>query len=392
MNLSPIFRQRFFDSNGVPLAGGQLYSYVAGTTTPLVTYSGSTGTTNTNPVVLDAYGYADVWLDPTLDYKLILEDSNNKVLWTVDNVSYPTGLTTWNTNATYQAGAIVIDTSGTGMLYVSLVNNNQGNALTDVSAWRVFDGNIRTVSVNTTLLITDNLLRSNSTSGSLTHTLPACSTTPIGKRIAILDVGTGGNSTSVKGNGSDTIQGNNTFASALSEFYVLEVENNGSSWDVRVCSVVPAGSILSAALASNLNLPGKAVQENGNNLVVSNTNATKSLAIIRGMFSVTATSGVISSFGVVNGEGFTVGSETPTVGGFIAFDTAFADVPTVFFQIVAQAGAGSLPSTADPTLIYPYGFAPGPSVSGTQFLLGGQLLDGGTYSFNVSFIAIGQRA
>jgi len=87
MNISPPIRQRYFDSNGLPLAGGNLYSYAAGTAAPQVTYSDSTGTPNTNPVVLDASGYADVWLNPALYYKFVLKDSLGNTLWTEDNVT-----------------------------------------------------------------------------------------------------------------------------------------------------------------------------------------------------------------------------------------------------------------------------------------------------------------
>lgn len=89
MILSPLIRQRFFDVNGVPLAGGQLFSYIAGTTTPQGTFTNQGGTPNTNPVVLDAYGYADVWINPNLTYKFVLEDVNNNVQWTIDNVNPP---------------------------------------------------------------------------------------------------------------------------------------------------------------------------------------------------------------------------------------------------------------------------------------------------------------
>lgn len=88
MNISPPIRQRFFDSNGLPLSGGLLYSYVAGTSTPLVTYSDKAGTPNTNPVVLNSQGYCDLWLDPSLNYKFVLQDSGGIVQWTEDNVSF----------------------------------------------------------------------------------------------------------------------------------------------------------------------------------------------------------------------------------------------------------------------------------------------------------------
>lgn len=231
--LSPLIRQRFFDdSTGAPLAGGQLFTYAAGTTTPLGTYSNSTGTANANPVVLDSNGYADVWIDPTLSYKFVLEDVNSNVLWTVDNISSPFEITAWSSSISYSMGEIVQDASGFGLFYVSLTNNNVNNSLTSVSNWRRLGGNIRTVSTNTTILATDELLRSNSTAGNLTHTLPACSTTSIGTRIKIKDVGSGGNTTSVKGNGTDQIDGANTYVNVIHQYDAIEVQNIGSGWDV----------------------------------------------------------------------------------------------------------------------------------------------------------------
>ena len=85
--LAPVFRQRFFDSNGDPLVGGKLYSYVAETSTPAATFTDQSGTTpNTNPIVLDANGEANVWLGSG-SYKFVLTDSNDVVQWTVDDVS-----------------------------------------------------------------------------------------------------------------------------------------------------------------------------------------------------------------------------------------------------------------------------------------------------------------
>lgn len=86
--LTPFFYQQFFDLNGNPLAGGKIYSYAAGTTTPQATYIDSTGgTPNTNPIILDSSGRAQIWLG-TLAYKFVIEDSTSVVLATVDNVSY----------------------------------------------------------------------------------------------------------------------------------------------------------------------------------------------------------------------------------------------------------------------------------------------------------------
>jgi hypothetical protein len=46
---------QFFDNNGIPLAGGLIYTYAAGTTTPQATYTTSAGNiANANPIVLDS--------------------------------------------------------------------------------------------------------------------------------------------------------------------------------------------------------------------------------------------------------------------------------------------------------------------------------------------------
>lgn len=83
----PIFRA--FDANGTPLAGGLLYTYQAGTTTPQVTFTDSTGgTPNTNPVVLDSTGSASIWLGSAA-YKFVLYDSSSNVQWSSDNIQSP---------------------------------------------------------------------------------------------------------------------------------------------------------------------------------------------------------------------------------------------------------------------------------------------------------------
>lgn len=84
----PVFQA--FAPNGGFLVGGQLFTYVAGTTTPQATYIDSTQTTqNTNPVILNAMGQANVWLNPTLAYKYVLQDSASNPLWSVDNINAP---------------------------------------------------------------------------------------------------------------------------------------------------------------------------------------------------------------------------------------------------------------------------------------------------------------
>ena len=86
VTLSPSPKLQFFDSNSIELAGGKLYTYAAGTTTPLATYTDSTGSVpNTNPVILNSRGEASVWLGSSL-YYMELHDSLGTLIWSADNI------------------------------------------------------------------------------------------------------------------------------------------------------------------------------------------------------------------------------------------------------------------------------------------------------------------
>ena len=85
--LAPAPKAQFFDANGAPLVGGKLYSYAAGTTTPLATYTDQGGSTpNANPVILDSRGEASVWLGTSGPYKLRLTSATDVDIWTVDDI------------------------------------------------------------------------------------------------------------------------------------------------------------------------------------------------------------------------------------------------------------------------------------------------------------------
>lgn len=92
VNLAPLPKQRFTDSNGNPLTGGKVFTYAAGTTTKQNSYTDSTGSTpNPNPVILDSRGEAAIWLDQTLAYKVVLSPSTDTdpptaPIWTIDNI------------------------------------------------------------------------------------------------------------------------------------------------------------------------------------------------------------------------------------------------------------------------------------------------------------------
>ncbi|HEV8500425.1 MAG TPA: tail fiber domain-containing protein [Casimicrobiaceae bacterium] len=92
-SLSPAPRLQFFDNAGKPLAGGCIQSYQAGSTTPLATYSNAAGAANPNPVILDAYGRADIWLGGGIAYKLVIRakttgcaGGGGAILYTTDGI------------------------------------------------------------------------------------------------------------------------------------------------------------------------------------------------------------------------------------------------------------------------------------------------------------------
>lgn len=90
--LSPIGNsmQPFLGLDNLPLAGGLLYTYQAGTTTPLATYTASDGAIPcANPIVLGTNGIpaTEIWLSSTNNYKFVLATSSNVVLYTYDNIN-----------------------------------------------------------------------------------------------------------------------------------------------------------------------------------------------------------------------------------------------------------------------------------------------------------------
>ena len=84
--LVPTVKPQFTNAAGAPLMGGRLYTYEVGTNTPKLTYADAAGTKpNANPLILDARGEATIFWAGS--YKVVLKDSNDAVVWALDNVS-----------------------------------------------------------------------------------------------------------------------------------------------------------------------------------------------------------------------------------------------------------------------------------------------------------------
>ena len=91
VNLSPLFNGvTSFDSLGNILAGGQLFTYQAGSSTPLATYTTVNGTiTNANPIILNSDGKLpnQLWLLYGYAYKFVLQTASSVLVNTYDNIS-----------------------------------------------------------------------------------------------------------------------------------------------------------------------------------------------------------------------------------------------------------------------------------------------------------------
>ena len=149
VNLSPLGGAgwQFFDNSGVPLAGGLLYTYEAGTTTPATTYTSSAGTIpNTNPIVLDAAGRppSEIWLTNLVSYILVLKTSTSVLLWTMDNLvginatvtgqqEYQTataGQTAFTVGFVYSIGYDLLNVLVNGSKQIISLNYNETNSTT----------------------------------------------------------------------------------------------------------------------------------------------------------------------------------------------------------------------------------------------------------------------
>jgi hypothetical protein len=90
VNLSPVINGvSVLDATGLPLNGGLIYTYQAGSSTALPTYTSNSGNiANTNPIVLNPDGRApnEIWLQSGYSYKFQIQTSLGVVVQTLDNI------------------------------------------------------------------------------------------------------------------------------------------------------------------------------------------------------------------------------------------------------------------------------------------------------------------
>uniref|UniRef100_A0A6M3XRK7 Uncharacterized protein n=1 Tax=viral metagenome TaxID=1070528 RepID=A0A6M3XRK7_9ZZZZ len=125
-----------FDSNGVPLSGGKLFSYETGTTTKKTTYSTPAGTANTNPIVLNSRGEATVCGSGYYTFGLYpatetADPPTGSAIWTQDNILLSTDvfLTLKDDTTT---GAVLTSLGHTALAQVLIANATVSAYLDDL--------------------------------------------------------------------------------------------------------------------------------------------------------------------------------------------------------------------------------------------------------------------
>lgn len=109
---------QWLDNSGDPLTSGKIYTYQANSTTPLNTYTDSTGgTANANPTIIDSSGFAVLWLINTVNYKIIVHDSTGNVISYIPTLNNVQGL-----GANYSSTTLLatdMDTNGYSLITTS---------------------------------------------------------------------------------------------------------------------------------------------------------------------------------------------------------------------------------------------------------------------------------
>jgi len=142
---------------------------------------------------------------------------------------FENGVPEWDSSTNYFIGSIV---NSSGEFYVSLVDNNLNNAVTDLTKWALKSEGVVTTTGNYSVLATDANIRCTNTGGNINVTLPGVGTVPVGKRFTIKNRSSDGSTATVVG----TIDGATNFVlnsvPATPVFDSITVMNNGTDYDL----------------------------------------------------------------------------------------------------------------------------------------------------------------
>ena len=207
VNLSPIGNGvSFLGVTGLPLSGGKLYSYQAGSSTPLATYTTVSGTiANANPIILGTDGRAanEIWLTYGYNYKFILQDSAGGTIATYDDIYGILG-TIPAVSSTLPTGMILLWSGSIGSIPAGYLLCDGTNSTPDLRN-RFVIGAGSTYSVNQTGGSADAIV--------VSHTHTATVTDP-GHTHTVSVANQSGQNGSISGGGSQPAVGSSTLTTA----------------------------------------------------------------------------------------------------------------------------------------------------------------------------------
>ena len=88
--LAPVGNSQLINANGVPLNGGKIFTYLAGTTTLSATATSNTGAVpQANPIILNSLGLPanPIWMLGGAALKFVIKDAADVTLATLDNIT-----------------------------------------------------------------------------------------------------------------------------------------------------------------------------------------------------------------------------------------------------------------------------------------------------------------
>ncbi len=90
---TPFITRQFFGNDGLPLSGGLIEFFVAGSDQHQNTWQNSSlASLNANPVQLDAYGRANIFTDPSLTYDVTISTSAGVQIDAIEGYQVPAGV------------------------------------------------------------------------------------------------------------------------------------------------------------------------------------------------------------------------------------------------------------------------------------------------------------
>lgn len=369
--LTPVAKMQFLDATGAPLVGGLLYTYAAGTTTPQACYTDSTGATaNTNPVVLDARGEANIWL-ASATYKFKLCAADNTELWTVDYISAPT-----SSLSPVLSGNVTIDSDSAGPA-LKITQTGTGPVLRvqdsvdpDVTPFIIDSSGqvgIGTQAPSTAFDVNDGVIQLSSSGTSRTTISADASNSTINSpgsrglllstggttRVTISSAGTVTFSGAVVLSGGATVSGNVAVTGTLSSTGALTVSSGGAS--ITGGLTVPSGGAAitgNSTVTGTLNATSTLTAQNGltvsaggagitgNSTVTGTLTSTSTLTAQNGL-TVSAGGAGITGLLTAN-SGVSVPSGGVSVTGTVTattFSGAWANIPSGTAMLFAQTTA-----------------------------------------------------